>query len=92
MAEGARRVLGADVGLSLTGVAGPDPQEDTAVGTVFIGLALPGERVLVRQLHLPGERAQVRQYATISALDLLRRELLGQDTATAPAGLDGRPG
>jgi len=89
MAEGARRVLGADIGLSLTGVAGPDPQEGMAVGTVFIGLALPGERTEVRELHLPGERAQVRQYATISALDLLRRALLGRDTASGPAGLGG---
>lgn len=90
MAEGARRVLGADIGLSLTGVAGPDPQEGVAVGTVYIGLAMPGEAGRARQLHLPGERAQVRQYATISALDLLRRELLGQDTAAAPVGLGHR--
>ncbi|MGH9096141.1 MAG: CinA family nicotinamide mononucleotide deamidase-related protein, partial [Acidimicrobiales bacterium] len=41
MAEGARRVLGADVGLSITGVAGPDHQDDQPPGTVFVGLALP---------------------------------------------------
>ena len=42
MAEGPRRVTGADVGLGITGVAGPDDQEGVAPGTVFVGLALPG--------------------------------------------------
>ena len=42
MAEGARKVTGADVGLGITGVAGPDPQEDVAPGTVFVGLAHAG--------------------------------------------------
>ena len=42
MAEGARRVLGADVGLAVTGVAGPTEQEGQPVGTVFFGLAMPG--------------------------------------------------
>lgn len=40
MAAGTRRVCGADVGLSCTGVAGPEPQDGKPVGTVFIGLAL----------------------------------------------------
>ena len=44
MAEGARRVLGADVGLATTGVAGPTEQEGRPVGTVVVGLALPGVR------------------------------------------------
>src|SRR5262249_49516857 len=38
MALGARRVLGADVGLALTGVAGPDTQDGQPVGTLFVGL------------------------------------------------------
>ena len=42
MAEGAARVTGADVGLGITGVAGPDEQEGVAPGTVFVGLSLPG--------------------------------------------------
>jgi nicotinamide-nucleotide amidase len=75
MAEGARRVLDADVGLALTGVAGPTEQEEQPVGTVHIGIALGdvAEPVTVR---LPGTRDQVRQYAVISALDALRRRLL----------------
>ena len=76
MAEGARRVLGADIGLGISGVAGPDTQEGHPPGTVFVGLALPGRAPQARQLRLPGDRARVRQYSAISALDLLRRTLL----------------
>ena len=75
MAEGAQRVLGAAVGLGITGVAGPEPQDDQPVGTVFVGLALPGRPAAATELHLPGDRPRVRQFATISALDLLRRTL-----------------
>jgi nicotinamide-nucleotide amidase len=76
MAEGARRVLGADVGLALTGVAGPDEQEGRTPGTVFVGLARAGAETESLEAHLPGDRDRVRQYATISALDLLRRRLV----------------
>ena len=75
MADGARRVLGADVGLAITGVAGPDPQDGQDPGTVFVGLALPGTATESVAMRLPGDRDRVRQYATISALDLLRRRL-----------------
>ncbi len=75
MAEGARKVTGADVGLGITGVAGPDPQEDVAPGTVFVGLAMRGEPGRARPLRVPGDRDRVRQFGTISALDLLRRAL-----------------
>jgi nicotinamide-nucleotide amidase len=83
MAEGARRVLGADVGLALTGVAGPDEQEGVPPGTVVVGLALPGHDTESLVFHLPGDRERVRQYAAISALDLLRRRLLAELPATA---------
>jgi len=76
MAEGARRVLGSDVALALTGVAGPDSQEGVAPGTVLVGLALPGLDTESLEVHLPGDRERVRQYAAISALDLLRRRLV----------------
>ncbi len=78
MAAGARRVLGADVGLALTGVAGPDEQEGQPPGTVVVGLALPGAEPESLVFHLPGDRERVRQYAAISALDLLRRRLLAE--------------
>lgn len=76
MAEGVRRVTGADVGLATTGVAGPVTQEDKPAGTVFLGLALPGQEAEATEMHLPGDRDRVRQFATISLLDMLRRRLL----------------
>lgn len=75
MAAGAARVLGADVGLGITGVAGPAEQEGQPVGTVWMGVALDG-RVEATRVQLPGDRERVRQFATISLLDLLRRRLL----------------
>ncbi len=82
MALGVVRLLGADVGLSLTGVAGPAPQDDQPPGTVFVGLAgLPADAVAGRpgsratQLALRGQRPMVREIATTSALDYLRRAL-----------------
>jgi len=75
MAEGVRRVLGADVGLATTGVAGPTVQEDRPVGTVMVGLVIPGSAPDAVELRLPGDRERVRQIATISALNVLRRRL-----------------
>jgi nicotinamide-nucleotide amidase len=75
MASNVRSVLGSDIGLALTGVAGPTEQDGKPPGTVFVGLALPGVEAQGVELHLPGDRQRVRQYATISALDLLRRQL-----------------
>jgi nicotinamide-nucleotide amidase len=75
MAEGARRVLHADVALSLTGVAGPTEQDGMPVGTLCVGIALP-DRTITRTLRMPGLRDQMRQMSVISSLDLLRRELL----------------
>ncbi len=74
MARGARRVLNADVGLALTGVAGPAEQDGMPVGTLCVGLVWPdGE--LTRTLRLPGQREQMRQMSVISSLDLLRRSV-----------------
>jgi nicotinamide-nucleotide amidase len=75
MAEGARRVLAADVGLAVTGVAGPAEQDDQPVGTVWVGVAGIGE-TLTRRLELSGDRERIRQLTVISAGDLLRRRLL----------------
>ena len=74
MAEGARRVLEAEVGLSVTGVAGPAEQDGQPVGTVFVGVAL-GERSEAVHLRLAGDRTVIRQMAAVSALDLLRLRL-----------------
>lgn len=78
MAEGARRVLGASVGLSLTGVAGPTEQDGQPVGTLWVGVSMPDRGTTATMFRLPGQRDQMRQMAVISALDLLRRRLSGQ--------------
>lgn len=75
MAQGARRVLDSDIGLGLTGVAGPSEQDGKPVGTLCIGLALADGTTQTRTLQLPGGRDQVRQLSVISALDMLRRAL-----------------
>ncbi len=75
MADGASRVLQSDLGLAITGVAGPDSQDDQPPGTVFVGLARPDRATESFAFHVPGDRDRVRQYATIAALDLLRRRL-----------------
>ena len=83
--DGRRRsaVLGADVGLGLTGVAGPAEQDDVAVGTVCIGVALPtGSHATT--LRLGTEREQIRQFAVISALDLLRVRSVVSDGQLPP--------
>lgn len=74
LATGVRARLGADWGLALTGVAGPDPSEGKPPGTVHAGLAGP-DGVQVRSVRLPGDRARVRLLAVSTALDLLRRRL-----------------
>jgi nicotinamide-nucleotide amidase len=70
-------VLGSDVGLAFTGVAGPAEQEGQPVGTVYVGMAIDGEAESVH-LRLPGDRDRVRQFATISGLNLLRLRLLSR--------------
>jgi nicotinamide-nucleotide amidase len=74
MAYGVRERLGADIGLSLTGVAGPDEQDGQPVGTLFVGLVGPGFDD-VRQVRVGGAREQMRQFSVITALGLLRTEL-----------------
>jgi nicotinamide-nucleotide amidase len=76
MAEGAQKVLGSDVGLATTGVAGPDEQEGQPVGTCFVGLALPGRATEALALRFSGDRQRVRELAAIAALGNLRQRLL----------------
>ena len=79
MASGVRRVLGADVGLALTGVAGPAEQDGMPVGTLCVGID-DGTTVVARaRFRLPGQREQMRQMSVITALDYLRRHLLAAE-------------
>ena len=76
MAEGARRLSGADVGMAVTGIAGPSggtPRKP--VGLVYVGLA-DGRRTLSRRCQFIGDRAAIRTQAVQLALDWLRRSLL----------------
>ena len=75
MATGVRGVLGAGVGLALTGVAGPAEQDGMPVGTLCVGID-DGTTVVARTFRLPGQREQMRQMSVITALDFLRRHLL----------------
>ena len=76
MAAGARRLFGADVAVSLSGVAGPEPHGGRPPGQIWIGLdADDGQRA--RGFRAPGDREQVRRWAEQAALDLLRRYLQG---------------
>ncbi|WP_433602200.1 CinA family protein [Nocardia sp. CA-135953] len=72
LAVGARLRCGADWGIGLTGVAGPESQGGHAVGTVFLGLAGPGHTEVMR-LKLDGDRWAIRIGATHSAVRELRR-------------------
>jgi nicotinamide-nucleotide amidase len=74
MARGAAKVLGSDVTMSLTGVAGPAEQDGMPVGTLCIAIKWP-EGELTRTFRLPGQRQQMRQFSVINSLDLLRRTL-----------------
>jgi nicotinamide-nucleotide amidase len=77
MAAGARTRAGVDVGVGITGIAGPDGGSDEKpVGTVFIAIASPrGEAV--RKYAFAGTRATIRERAAQAALDLIRRQLRG---------------
>ena len=77
MAEGARRVLGSDIAVSTTGVAGPDPDDrGNVVGLVYVAIAAP-EGTVVRTLHAGNGRERVRTMAAHNAFDLVRRYLTG---------------
>ena len=81
MAEGARRVLGCDIALSSTGVAGPDRDDrGNEVGTMFVAIATP-EGTRVRALHLGARpmRERLRTQTASHAFDLARRYLSGLD-------------
>ena len=74
LADGVRERCGADWGIGLTGVAGPDPVDGHGPGRVYLGIAGPAGTDVVR-LDLPGERAAVRAAAVAAAMDQLLTRL-----------------
>jgi nicotinamide-nucleotide amidase len=81
MAAGVRRRLAATWGVATTGVAGPDPQDGHAPGTVHVAVVGPGARV-TRAWDLPGDRTAVRTGAVAAALRLLAEQLDSGESAT----------
>jgi nicotinamide-nucleotide amidase len=77
MASGARRVFVADLGLALTGAAGPESHGGAPPGLIWIALE-GGDVAHARSFHVPGERDRVRRWAEQAALDLVRRHLEGR--------------
>jgi nicotinamide-nucleotide amidase len=78
MAVAARDKLGADVGVAVTGVAGPGELEGHPPGLVFLAVAFDGH-LEAQQVRLPGDRRRIRQFGVISVLNLLRLRLIGSD-------------
>jgi nicotinamide-nucleotide amidase len=74
MAEGVRRLMGADYGVATTGVAGPDPQDGQPVGTVYVAVAGP-EGLFGSSLRLSQGRATIRRRSVEAALALLDQAL-----------------
>jgi nicotinamide-nucleotide amidase len=86
MAEAVRHALGSDIGVGITGVAGPDLQEGKPVGTVFIAVAGPGDAPPTQTGYtFGGSRESIKRRAVTTALTLLRRALLAR-TAAGRAG------
>ncbi len=75
MANGVRRLLGSDIGVAVTGVAGPASQEGQPIGVVHAAIAMPGEDGVAFEMRLFGDRQRIRELACINVLDALRRQL-----------------
>jgi nicotinamide-nucleotide amidase len=79
LADGARKRFGADVGVGITGIAGPGGgTDDKPVGLVVFSISLESGERLTRSVQLPGGRVDIRERATTVAMHLLRRLLLGK--------------
>lgn len=77
MAEKSRQRLGVAIGIGFTGVAGPDPLEGQPAGTVWVGLAVPGQPTVTRQLHLGAYvgRQQIRRQSVQHGLQMIYHAL-----------------
>jgi PncC family amidohydrolase len=79
MAEGVRKTAGVDVGVSVTGIAGPGGgSPGKPVGTVYIGVSLE-DRVVVRKCSFQGDRTAIREATSEEALNLALRCLMGEE-------------
>ncbi|MER2133038.1 MAG: nicotinamide-nucleotide amidohydrolase family protein, partial [Carnobacterium inhibens] len=78
MAQTAKEQFGADISVSFTGVAGPAELEGQKSGTVWIGCAFKENDSYAKCFHFGKGRNSNREQAVLSALDMIRRELLGK--------------
>jgi PncC family amidohydrolase len=74
MAEGVKKISGADVSLSITGVAGPEPLEDKEIGLVYMAVCLK-DMVESKGLSLHGDRETIKKDASLEALRFLNQVL-----------------
>jgi nicotinamide-nucleotide amidase len=82
MADGAIARLGSELGVGITGVAGPDGgTEEKPVGTVCVSVARSDGSRLTRRVRLPGNRADIRDRSATVAMHLVRRLLMGESDA-----------
>jgi nicotinamide-nucleotide amidase len=84
MASGARRAFDADVAVSLTGSAGPDPHDGAPPGVVWLAIDA-NDLAHARLLRAPGDRATVLRWSEQAALDLVRRYLGGLSLPSGPS-------
>lgn len=87
MASGVRSRLGADWGVSTTGVAGPGPQDGVAPGTVYVAVASE-DASSVRRLDLSGDRTEVRSESVAAVLALLLAEMRRETSGDGSDGSD----
>jgi nicotinamide-nucleotide amidase len=86
LASGAIARFGADLGIGITGIAGPGGgTEEKPVGTVCFSVCSRDGARLTRRLLLPGSRSDIRDRSTTVAMHLLRRVLLGEEAAAVPS-------
>jgi nicotinamide-nucleotide amidase len=82
LAENVAKLLGANIGISFTGVAGPTGQEGKPVGTVFIGLHMDGKPTFVQKLKLGGNRDAIRRHAVKYGFYLIIKRLTETQSAS----------
>lgn len=88
LAAGAAARCGSSVGIGLTGVAGPDEQEGRPVGTVYVGVSVPGRPPWAERLALAGDRVRIRTDACTAAMEMVTEVARAPDVGRP----EGRPG
>ncbi len=92
LADGAMDRLGSELGVGITGIAGPDGgTPEKPVGTVCLSVATREGDRLTRSVRLPGGRADVRERSVTVAMHMLRRLLLGESDLDREAGGEAEP-